>query len=373
MANRNTTENFHPLSSEELLFRQCEAMLKHASSNGKQIPAHLITDFKSVSSKVPNLSSLQIMNNEWMSDSAPFQLSMDDLLTLGHCHNTLVQIVSPARPQTLLLYQYESIRNGRWQVFGSVPLIRRLLAAAFICLVALIALGTSDLIKLDGQETSIFTYRGWTLVLNAAFLIAAAGLGASFHALFRAREYVTNYTYNPTYEASYWIEFAMGLISGLILSELIYLNIADDSSVGLILSRKVTISLLGGFGGLLVYKILNRLVYALEGIIRAKTDDKLDAELRRMEANTLKQLTEERSKVAKEITKIQAEVVYKDLKPEEVNKRLEDLTNNVVENVYKPVRELPNQDDIFFDREMDGNFVNLDNPEHENDEYTDKI
>lgn len=370
---KETNQNFHPLQSEELLFRQCDSMLKHASSNGKQVPPHLMTDFKSVASKAPNLNNIKMMNNEWVSDSEPFQLSTDDMLVLANCHNTLVKIVAPARPQTLLLFQYESVKNGKWQVFGSVPLIRRLLAAAFISLVAMIALGTSDMIKLDGQNVSLFHYKGLGLILNAAFLLAAAGLGASFNALFRARNYVTNYTYNPTYEASYWIEFAMGLISGLILSELIYLNISDESSIGMIVSRKVTISLLGGFGGLLVYKILNRLVFMLEGIIRKDTDGHLDAELRTMEADMLKQVTKERNDLAKEITKIQAEVVYKDLKPGEINKRLENLVDGVVENEYKPVRELPSQDDIFFDRETDGNFTNLDNPEHEADEYTDRI
>lgn len=365
------TTNFHPLPSEELLYRECESMLKHALSNGNQVPPHLITDFDSVGSKIPTLSGLKIMNNEWMSDSAPFQLSTDDILVLANCHNTLVKIVSPARPQTLLLYQYESIKNGRWQVFGSVPLIRRLLAAAFISLIAMIGLATSDMVKIDGQNTSLFDYQGMRLILNALFLVAAAGLGASINALFRARDYVTNYTYNPTYEASYWIEFSMGLISGLILSELIRFDISASGSYSQILGNKVTISLLGGFGGLLVYRVLNRLVYVLEGIIRQETNSRLDAELRTMEANTMKKITAERSNLAREITKIQSEIVYKDMTSGELNNRLEHLVDNVVEDNYTPVRDYPKEDDIFFNRENIAEHTNLDSPEHESSEYTD--
>lgn len=368
---KTTNENFHPLSSEELLLKQCEAMLKYALNDGKQVPAHLISDLESVNSKIPKTISYKTNGNQWLSNSTPIVLSSDDVLILANCHNTLVKIVSPARPQTIMLYRTESV--GRWQVFFSVPLIRRLLAVAFICLIAIILLGTSSDVQLDGQNISLFNYKGWKLILNAGFLLAAAGLGASFNALFRAREYVTNYTYNPTYEASYWIEFAMGLISGLILSELIYFDISGEEGINMILSRKVTISLIGGFGGLLAYKILNRFVYVLEGIIREKTEDKIDAELKMLEAKSREALSESRIKMSKEITKLQAEVVYKDLKPEEVNKRLEDLANNVVENNYKPVREIPSQDDVFFDRELDGNFTNLDNPEHEGDEYTERI
>ena len=364
---------FHALSSEELLFRQCDAMLKHASSNGMQVPPNLITDFKSIASKVPNLNSLKNLNNNWMSNAGAFHLSTDDVLVLANCHNTLVKIVSPARPQTLLLLQFESGRGGRLQVFGSVPLIRRLLAAAFVSLIALILLGTSDLIELDGQHVSLFTYKGKALIMNAAFLLSAAGLGASFSALFRAKSYVTDYTYNPTYEASYWIEFAMGLISGLILSELINLDLSSEGSFSMIVSHKVTISLLGGFSGLLVYKILNRLVFMLEGIVRKDTADKLDAELRAMEAEMLKQVTKERNDLAKAVNKIQAEVVYKSLKPNEINERLEGLVTGVVDDEYKSTRELPKENSVFFDRETDGNYTNLDNPEHEDDEYTDKI
>jgi hypothetical protein len=365
------TVGFHPISSEELLFRQCEVMLKHARENGMQVPEHLGTDFNSVIGKIPNMNSLQIMSNEWMSDTPPFQLSTDDMLVLGQSHNVLVKIVSPARPQTLLLYQYESIKNGRWKIFGSVPLIRRLLAVAFISLIAMIGLATSPLVKIDGQDMSLFDYNGLKLVLNAFFLLAAAGLGASFNALFRAREYVTNYTYNPTYEASYWIEFAMGLISGLILSELIRFDVsAAGGSYSTILSSKVTISLLGGFGGLFVYRVLNRLVYVLEGIIRQETNDKLDAELRTMEANTMKQITSERSNLAREITKIQSEIVYKDMTSGELNKRLENLVDNVVENNYKPVRDIPKEEDPFFGRETFVENMNLDSPEHESNDYT---
>lgn len=369
---KNTVE-FHPISSEELLFRQCEVMIKHARENGLQVPEHLGTDFNSVIGKLPNMNSLQVMSNEWMSDTPPFELSTDDMLVLGQCHNVLVKIVSPARPQTLLLYQYESMKNGRWKIFGSVsvPLIRRLLAVAFLSLIALIGLATSPLVKIDGQEMSLFDYNGLKLVLNAGFLLAAAGLGASFSALFRAREYVTNYTYNPTYEASYWIEFAMGLIAGLILSELVRFDVsAAGGSYSAILSSKVTISLLGGFGGLFVYRVLNRLVYVLEGIIRQETNDKLDAELRTMEANTIKQISSERTNLAREITKIQSEIVYKDMTSGELNKRLKHLVGNVVENNYKPIREIPKEDDAFSNREIFIENMNLDSPEHESKDYT---
>jgi hypothetical protein len=368
-----TDAKFHPLSSEELLYRECDAMLKHALSNGKQIPPTLFTDFDSVKSKVPQLNGLKIMSNEWMSDSLPFLLGRDDIHTLAHAHNTLVRIVAPARPQTLLLYQYESVKNGRWQVFGSVPLIRRLLAVAAISLIALIAFATSPLVEITGQNTSLFDFHGLQLVMNVCFLLAAAGLGASFNALFRARTFVTDYTYNPTYEASYWIEIAMGLIAGVILSEFVVFDVSEGSDLGWIMGRKVTVSLLGGFGGLLVYKILNRMVYVLEGVIRQKTEDKLDYELKKMEAASIQKLTAERNNLAREITKIQSEIVYKDLSKNDLNKRLENLADNVVDDVYKPTRDIPAEDDLDFDRETNGNYTNLDNPEHEADEYTERI
>ena len=64
-----------------------------------------------------------------------------------------------------------------------------------------------------GQEWLVLS--GHVLLYNLLFLIAAAGLGASFQALFQANRYVVAGTFDPKYESSYWIRFVLGLIAGL--------------------------------------------------------------------------------------------------------------------------------------------------------------
>lgn len=50
------------------------------------------------------------------------------------------------------------------------------------------------------------------------YYLAAAGLGVSFAALYKANTFIANGTFDPTYHASYWIRFFLGLIAGLILA-----------------------------------------------------------------------------------------------------------------------------------------------------------
>ncbi len=107
------------------------------------------------------------------------------------------------------------------------------------------------------------------------FLLAAAGLGASFAALFLVNRYIAEASYDPKFEASYWIKFALGLISGIILAQLVPIGEmtveagAPETGIGRL--AKPVLALLGGFSSALVYRILNRMVAAVETLVRGET------------------------------------------------------------------------------------------------------
>jgi len=102
------------------------------------------------------------------------------------------------------------------------------------------------------------------------FLLSTAGLGASFSALFTANRYIQEGTYDPIYETSYWTRFVLGLIAGLIMSQLVPIS-ADAAKTGhpdmTILSKPV-LALLGGFSVSLVYRVLTQLLTAVETVLR---------------------------------------------------------------------------------------------------------
>ena len=64
--------------------------------------------------------------------------------------------------------------------------------------------------------------------MGALFLqlhfMSAAGLGASFAVLFEINTYTLKAAFDPLYEPSYWTRFALGLIAGVLLADLVSAN-----------------------------------------------------------------------------------------------------------------------------------------------------
>ena len=60
--------------------------------------------------------------------------------------------------------------------------------------------------------------------------MAVAGMGASFAVLFEVNRYTLKAAFDPIYEPFYWIRFALGLIAGVLLAELVP---ADTSTIRL--------------------------------------------------------------------------------------------------------------------------------------------
>ena len=126
--------------------------------------------------------------------------------------------------------------------------------------------------------------------LTARYLVSASALGASFAALFKVRKYVENLSYDSQYESSYWVRFVLGVMAGLILSvSLSNLLPTRDDSEQFQISVPV-LALIGGFSSDLVYRILKRLLDAVETLIEGSASEINEAERIKSEAR-LRELT----------------------------------------------------------------------------------
>ena len=115
----------------------------------------------------------------------------------------------------------------------------------------------------------MFESNGIPLLLNLLFLLTAAGLGACFAALFQANRYIADCTFDTKFESSYWIRLILGLMAGLILSQMIPLSEGSNA----IAVTKPTLAMLGGFSAAVVYRIMHRLVEAVESLVKGETRD----------------------------------------------------------------------------------------------------
>jgi hypothetical protein len=199
-----------------------------------------------------------------------------------------------------LLLDQEKKHKARLSFLGPVSLIRQLMIAGLISLTMFI--GLALFAEVNSAGGNIFKSNGLALLLNLLFYISAAGLGASFSALYKANSYITNGTFDPTYQASYWIRFFLGLISGLILAVLISEEAFDAANAeGKFLEDGIVrplLAILGGFSADLAYTVLNRLVETFESLFRGSTKtlvnnqvseeiNRLDKEMRQKEMKSV--------------------------------------------------------------------------------------
>jgi len=114
---------------------------------------------------------------------------------------------------------------------------------------------------------------GWPLYLEDLYYITAAGMGASFAVLYEANRHTLKAAFDPIYEPVYWTRFALGLIAGLLLAELVP---ADTSKSIYHAVTKPTLALLGGFSASVVYRLLVHLRNTVEAFIPPGSSDTFD-------------------------------------------------------------------------------------------------
>lgn len=245
---------------------ECEAMAKYAFASGLKLPGSLLQQIR----------DLEVSFNDTMPNTSPLMMHQ-----LGSCHARLSRLIAPATPRTILLLDGQTVQTGYLRYLGPVPLIRQMMVAALIALVALICLTLSPEVNGSKVNSDILQGSGFPLLLNELFLLSAAALGASFHALFIANRYIQDGTFDPKYNISYWIRFVLGLIAGFILATLIDIdavekvsNSAPDSTTTF---ARPLLAMLGGFSAAVVYRILSRLAETVESLFRGDMREQLKA------------------------------------------------------------------------------------------------
>jgi hypothetical protein len=246
----------------EQLLEGCEAMAGYALAGGLIVP-------ESVTHTLTHITNTT--NPEGDDHKDLMKLSAEDIALLNKAHNVLSTLVAPAQPGSILLLAREAKKVHFWSFLGKAPLIRRLMLVAFVFLVMFVSLSLSK--SVDLKSGDIFESSGIPLLLNLGFFISSAGLGACFAALFQANYYIVKGTFDPKYEPSYWIRIFLGIIAGILLAELIPIDMGEESvSLG-----RPTLAMLGGFSSALVYRLLNRLVEAVESLVRGSAKEQVEA------------------------------------------------------------------------------------------------
>jgi len=284
------TREFFELPDE--LYRECYAMARYAMERGRT-PADADIDV------------VQTAGRECLKDLDAGRWNADLIARLTKAHKNLSTLVSPAMPKTLVLLSFEdksdvarSVKagGGGFAWLGAVRLVRMMLGLAIIMIVLFIALALAVGTRLSTTQ-GLFSGDFIDKTQTGAYLIVAAALGASFAALFKARRYIENLSYDEQYESSYWMRFVQGVLAGLILSiilsVLLPFKTPDQGDTDSAFQITVPLlALVGGFSSDLVYRILKRVIDAIETLIQGSANELIDAEKQQTEARLKSQAME---------------------------------------------------------------------------------
>ncbi|MDB4950847.1 MAG: hypothetical protein JWM27_3496 [Gemmatimonadetes bacterium] len=288
------------------ILRECEEMAEFAFARGLRVPPWTV--------QVIGAASEQ---------PAGAPASPEDLKRLAVAHEALARIVVPATPQSLVLLDEES--DSGLSFLGPVPFVRRMTLAAFVCVVAFIALSLSPLINNDKPDAGdILMSSGIPLLVNELFFMSAAGMGAAFHALFEANRFLVQRNFDPRYEVSYWIKFLLGLIAGLIMVTLIPINATAGHGFA-----RPTLAMLGGFSAAAVYRVIARLVETMESMVQGDAKSMVEGRERAAKQKADEEISQHRMKMTTDLVALQQKLSA-GASSDDVRRQLNQIVNSVM-------------------------------------------
>lgn len=294
---------------QHYLLEECFAMIKHLSSYGKEIPT--------LASPILNFN---------MEDCSNINITEEEVLKL---HKELSKKIAPASPKTVWLLYKESQSAGFLNFLGPVKLIRRLMLAALISLILFILISCSTEINAINISDGIYKLNGWSLFIVLSFYLVSASLGATFSSLFKANRYIINNTYDPKFEASYWIVYVLGIIAGIMLAVIIPIpNESATKSLQMTVASRPMLAMLGGFSAELVYRILFRMVFAVESLFVGKQSDQLDSKIADIQSAKEMEKENEKQQFINQLLSLQGQL-NKGKTSDEINDEIQKKINEI--------------------------------------------
>jgi hypothetical protein len=309
------------------ILREAVEMIRYAFASGKSVPTGVVDTVEQYESHPRDAPPLA---------TSPLVLA----------HSRLVKIVAPATPRAI-----EILADGngasRFAFLGPVSLVRQLMLVAIVCVLAFVLIG---LFEATGTTTVTFGNAwGWKLLLNQAWWLAAAGVGASFAILFQVNGYIGKSNYNPRYAPTYWVKFLLGLMAGYIMVALLPFEL-DRQGSGLHLLQPA-IAMLGGYSASAVYRILTRLVEAVETIFRGNAREVIAEREQAAAAGAAEEASRARVRLAARLLDVQRQLAASPAN-DEVSGAIRDIMASLVpemaetEQLPAPVPQTPRSAEI---------------------------
>ena len=293
--------------------RECEAMVQHALSTGRPILAEVMAQLDQAVS-TPDLpgtvASPERRDEPSPGDAAAGSASAMEtsrFVLLAMAHAGLALAIAPATPEAVLLMADERERHPLRCEFGPLPLVRQMLGLAMLSLLVLLGVSISAEVSNVNVSKSLLELSGYPLLMVETFLVSAASLGACFANLQKINTVVSDGTYDPRIQSTYWTRWVMGVISGVVLSQILFdfflhTEHGETAQAAPIAIGQPLLALLGGYSVDFVHGILKRAINTFGNFFGVSMDDGAD---NRQRAGTAEAVAQERLATASELAELQ--------------------------------------------------------------------
>ena len=261
---------------------ECEAMADHAYSAGLNIPeetALLVDEALAVFGRspvrdLPPAHALTRDGGDEQPEDKTARTQPTSVALLSKAHAALAMIIKPATPEAVLLLIEERRKHSAWYAFGPLPIVRQMLGLAILSLLMMLIVSLSSDINVQNMSKTLLQLQGLTLLKIEIFLLSAASLGSCFQNLQQINALISAGNYDPKFQSTYWMRWVMGVISGIVLSQLIFHlidSLSGSTNTDVVRSAVVeqpVLALLGGYSVDVVHGLLSHIINTIGNFFR---------------------------------------------------------------------------------------------------------
>ncbi len=234
----------------------------------KDIPGISQEVIYELSDEVNNMLSFAVYNGLTVNTEVNPLIQNSNVDDLINAHNLLCKNVAPATPKSIVYTKKLYEKGTKKSIFNKLPLLRNLMILAVLFLIAFIATGQSSLVNNDSLKDGIMDSNGTSLVLNLFYLASVAGLGVLFYLLKEVSTSLKKGTLVPEDYIAYMSQILLGIMAGLILSEILASYVVDPNTNASMFNKSV-LALIGGFSSDAIFSILQGVINKVKSIFIA--------------------------------------------------------------------------------------------------------
>ncbi|MEM6720011.1 MAG: hypothetical protein AAF611_11875 [Bacteroidota bacterium] len=269
MATSNPTPTFTPTgSSTSKMNTPSNTKGKTANEPPKGISKGVSDDtMMTFKQELENMLIFAMSSGKTINTDVNALIESNNISDLINAHNILIKNVAPATPKSISYLNAVSKDEVKKGILKRLPVIRNLIVLAVIFLLTFIGTSLSDEVNTLSLSKGILSNSGMSLFLNILFLCAISGLGVMFYLLRSISEGVKNATLLPEQTIYYVALIILGIISGLILSEIVS-SYSGGEKGGLSIFNNAVLALIGGFSSDAIFSILQGIINKIKSVFQ---------------------------------------------------------------------------------------------------------